>query len=124
MILTVESSNKEGSIKKRRRILPARKRQRRSHERRKIINVDKEDLILHSWLARIPFIILAWELGFIASFFFWLGLALQDPIFAEWPYTLITFEITGSFALALIAAARNYVVERIAKRGFAFSFWV
>src|SRR6266568_6089580 len=84
--------------------------------------VTVDDLIAYSPLTRFIYALLAWELAFVGSFFIWLGLVFWNPIFADWQYTLLAFEIVGSLGFALLAWSREILVKKVATRGFAFIF--
>ena len=101
-----------------------RVRASRSNQKRKSIEINSDDLITHHWSEQLVFALLSWALGYVGSFFIWLGLAIRYPIFAEWLYTLLVFEIVGSALFALLAALREELLRKIAKQGFVFTFFL
>jgi len=101
-----------------------RVRASRTNQQRKSIEINSDDLITHHWSEQLVFALLSWALGYVGSFFIWLGLAIRYPIFAEWLYTLLVFEIVGSALFALLAALREELLRKIAKQGFVFTFFL
>jgi len=115
-----EIAQRQLKAKRRRR----RSRRSRTNQRWKSIELTDEDLVKHDWIVLFIRSLFAWELGYIGAFFVWVGLALAYPIFAEWPYTLLTFEIVISFGLGTLATFREVLLRKIAKRGFVLTFVV
>ncbi|HKZ41270.1 MAG TPA: hypothetical protein VJ044_09940, partial [Candidatus Hodarchaeales archaeon] len=115
-----EPSPTKGLSSKKTKIFKARLS--RTSLRRKSIRVTDQDIIWHTWFELIPNVFLGAVLGFVGSSSIWLGLAVTYPIFLEFPYTLLAFEIVGITALTLLAAFRNRLLKRIISHGFVFTF--